>query len=102
MSTVKGVDLFFNMPLHPNPTIYVYQAVSVPIQFQLMGGFGQTQIRVLTDFMGQFSAYLQKGWKLVEVNFDTSQTTQGECCNSHFQVWWTQYFDTIKGSGHYW
>ncbi|XP_033640005.1 uncharacterized protein LOC117300350 [Asterias rubens] len=73
---LKGVDLFFNMPLHPNPTIYVYQAVSVPIQFQLMGGFGQTQIRVLTDFMGQFSAYLQKGWKLVEVNFDTSQTTQ--------------------------
>ncbi|XP_038077548.1 uncharacterized protein LOC119745331 [Patiria miniata] len=80
---VKGVDLFFNMPLHPNPKIYVYQAISVPVQFRLTSSFPQPRIQVLTDFMGQFAAFLQKGWKLVEINFDNSQTTEPGFFSAH-------------------
>ncbi|XP_038077549.1 uncharacterized protein LOC119745332 [Patiria miniata] len=80
---VKGVDLFFNMPLHPNPQIYVYQAVSVPVQFKLTSSYPQPRIKVLTDFMGQFAAFLQKGWKLVEINFDSSLTTQPGFFTAH-------------------
>ncbi|XP_022079833.1 uncharacterized protein LOC110973367 [Acanthaster planci] len=80
---IKGVDLFFNMPLHPNPTVYIYQAISVPVQFQVTSSFPQPRIQVLTDFMGQFAAFLQKGWKLVEINFDCSMTTQPGFFQAH-------------------
>ncbi|XP_072027000.1 uncharacterized protein [Amphiura filiformis] len=70
---ISGVDLFFNMPLHPNPTRYVYQAVNVPISFKMKSSFPSPVIQMETDVIGQFSAFLNQGWKLVEINFDMSQ-----------------------------
>ena len=70
---VSGVDLFFNMPLHPNPTRYVYQAINVPITHKFKGGFPQPIIEMQTDIGAQFSAFLNQGWKLVEINFDMSK-----------------------------
>ncbi|XP_038076528.1 uncharacterized protein LOC119744594 [Patiria miniata] len=71
---MQGVDLFFNMPLHPNPQIYVYQVISVPVKFKLK----MSHIKVYpSDFIGQFNAFLERGWKLVEINFDCSETSKG-------------------------
>lgn len=72
-SGVSGVDLFFNMPLHPNPTRYVYQAVNVPINCKLKSSFPTPNIEMETDIVGIFTAWLNQGWKLVEINFDMSQ-----------------------------
>ena len=34
---VFGCDVFFNMPLHPNPALFTYQLVNVPVQVMYLG-----------------------------------------------------------------
>lgn len=76
MSAGMGVDLFFDIPTHPNPRRYVYQAVNVPIGVSVSAGFPVGKINVVCDWLGQMAAFLQQGWRLVEVFLDQSATTQ--------------------------
>ncbi|XP_031555964.1 raftlin-like [Actinia tenebrosa] len=71
-----GVDLFFNVPRMPNPPMYTYQAVSVPIVFRAHVGLA-TSVTVECDFMGHFAHYLNQGWKLVEIFLDQGTHTHG-------------------------
>ena len=71
-----GVDLFFDMPLHPNPRRYIYQAVNVPITVSVSAGFPAGRVHVSCDWLGQMAAFLQQGWRLVEIFLDQSTATQ--------------------------
>ncbi|XP_013403484.1 raftlin-like [Lingula anatina] len=71
-----GVDVFFNMPLHPNPRCYTYQAVNVPIGIRSKMGFTPT-IQVQCDWMSHYAAFLQQGWRLVEIFLDQSYMRSG-------------------------
>ena len=71
-----GVDLFFDIPTHPNPRRYVYQAVNVPINVSVSPGFPAGKIQVYCDWLGQMAAFLQQGWRLVEIFLDQSGATQ--------------------------
>ena len=73
-----GVDLLFHIPEHPNPTPYVYQAIYQPISYAVRGGFGVPSYQCTTDLTAPFGAYLNQGWKLVEINLDSSQMQRGE------------------------
>ncbi|ESO93832.1 hypothetical protein LOTGIDRAFT_228597 [Lottia gigantea] len=64
-----GVDVFFDMPTHPNPQIYTYQIISVPMEVR--AGFGgQT---VFCDWASHLGQFLCQGWRLVEIFVDNSQ-----------------------------
>nr|XP_054764097.1 uncharacterized protein LOC129270793 [Lytechinus pictus] len=84
-----GVDLLFHTPQHPNPTPYVYHGIHVPITYTVQAGFGIPSYQCMTDLSAQFGAFLNQGWKLVEINLDSSQmqrttgfTTGQICMNS--------------------
>lgn len=68
-----GVDLLFHIPQHPNPTPYVYHGIHVPITYGVQAGFGIPRFQCHTDLNQQFAAFLNQGWKLVEINLDQSQ-----------------------------
>ncbi|KAK3734490.1 hypothetical protein QZH41_008198, partial [Actinostola sp. cb2023] len=76
MSGDIGVDLFFNIPRIPNPPLYSYQAVNVPIGFTVQPGFSSSAT-VQCDFMGHFAAHLNQGWKLVEIFLDKGMMAHG-------------------------
>ncbi|XP_022080090.1 uncharacterized protein LOC110973519 [Acanthaster planci] len=93
----KGVDLFFHMPLDPNPTRYVYQAVSIPIKFKMKYPSFSTEVEyeMETDFMGHFAGFLQRGWKLVEINYDNSIKERSSFLSStihanHNSIWFLE------------
>eukprot|EP00057_Strongylocentrotus_purpuratus_P028881 XP_011683355.1 PREDICTED: uncharacterized protein LOC756089 [Strongylocentrotus purpuratus] len=68
-----GIDLLFHVPQHPNPTPYVYHGIHVPISYKIRAGFGQPSYQCMTDLNAQFGSFLNQGWKLVEINLDSSQ-----------------------------
>ncbi len=51
------------MPLHPNPVIYSYMAVSVPIQFS----YSFTSVDLVCDWMGNLAQYVNQGWRLADI-----------------------------------
>ena len=61
-----GIDLFFNMPLHPNPKVYSYMAISVPIQMNYTFGL-QGKVDLLCDWMGTLGQHLNQGWRLADI-----------------------------------
>ena len=67
-----GTDLFFNMPLHPNPIIYTYMAISVPIPLKVSYGAARG-IDVVCDWMGNLSQHLNQGWRLADIYVDDVQ-----------------------------
>ncbi|EDO49209.1 predicted protein [Nematostella vectensis] len=71
-----GVDLFFNVPRHPPSTTYCYQAVSIPITATVHPGF-TVSVEAQCDWMGNFAAYLNQGWKLIEIFIDKGYKQQG-------------------------
>ncbi|XP_071484659.1 uncharacterized protein [Diadema antillarum] len=71
-----GVDLLFHIPQHPNPTPYIYHGLHVAITYGVQAGFGMPRYQCLTDIGAQFAAFLQQGWKLVEINPDQSSLRQ--------------------------
>ena len=71
-----GVDLFFNVPRFPNPPLYSYQCVNVPIGVHVKPGF-TNNVQVSCDWMGTMAMYLNTGWKLVEIFLDQSQQQRG-------------------------
>ena len=59
-----GVNLFFNIPVHPNPTLYTNTALSVPMQVvRHIGG----NVDANLDINGPLSSYLNQGWKLIDI-----------------------------------
>ena len=74
-----GVDLFFDIPTHPNPRRYVYQAVNVPINMSISVGsvVGKVHREDACDWQGEMTTLLQQGWRLVEIFFDQSSAAQG-------------------------
>ncbi|XP_064609719.1 uncharacterized protein LOC135473764 [Liolophura sinensis] len=76
MQTGVGVDLFFNMPLHPNPTVYIYQCVNTPIPMTMTPGFGQVTVDIQFNFMGHLAVHLNQGYRLVEIFYDQSAMSQ--------------------------
>ncbi|XP_072026999.1 uncharacterized protein [Amphiura filiformis] len=86
---IAGVDLFFNMPLHPNPTRYAYQAINVPVTFKTKT-FPSPITKMETDVIGQFTTFLNQGWKLVEINFDVTQVIKAGFTTvrgAHNSIW---------------
>ncbi|XP_077978350.1 uncharacterized protein LOC144433843 [Glandiceps talaboti] len=73
---VMGMDLFFNMAKHPNPTTYSYQAIHVPINFKMQAGMMSASTKVELDWHAQLQAYLSQGWKLVDIFFDAGSSTE--------------------------
>ena len=53
---VYGVDLFFDMPQHPNPTVYTYCAYSTTMYIQYNYG----AVNVQCDWLGTLSLHLDK------------------------------------------
>lgn len=98
LSTGMGVDLLFNIPCTPNAPLYSYQAVHVPIGFRVQPGFASSTVNVECDFMGHFAAYLNQGWKLVEIFLDQGMQRHGgmvmtkSLFNTHFHLKFTIYF----------
>ena len=72
---VYGCDVFFNMPCHPNPTLYTYQLINVPVQVMYLGP-GKL-VKVTCDWMGHFAQHLQKGWKLTDIFWDQGKKSHG-------------------------
>ncbi|KAM7426828.1 hypothetical protein ABFA07_021945 [Porites harrisoni] len=75
-SEVYGCDVFFNMPRHPNPTLYTYQLVNVPVQVMYLGP-GKL-VKVTCDWMGHFAQHLRQGWKLTDIFWDQGKRSHGE------------------------
>ena len=75
-----GVELFFNMPKHKNPTKHVYHAVTVHAKYYMVPDATQTiqQILCNTDFNEQMRLFLSKGWKLVDICMDVTAIAEGE------------------------
>ncbi|CAH1777048.1 unnamed protein product, partial [Owenia fusiformis] len=87
-----GVDMMFNMPLHPNPKLYSYQAANVPVPYTVQAGFSMPSFQCNIDWNAQFGSWLNQGWKLIEIFLDNSQSQQrtglmsaGGTLNS---IWW--------------
>lgn len=72
---VFGCDVFFNMPLHPNPTLFTYQLVNVPVQVMYLGP-GKL-VKVTCDWMAHFTQHLHQGWKLVDIFWDQGKKSHG-------------------------
>jgi hypothetical protein len=74
-----GVELFFNVPQHPEPTVYAYHAVTVHANYSIMPDTTQTiqQVTCDADFMGQLTAFLSKGWRLVNICIDITAIAEG-------------------------
>ncbi|KAK6168486.1 hypothetical protein SNE40_021008 [Patella caerulea] len=70
-SPIHGVDLFYEIPTHPNPEIYTYQIV--PVSIQVYVNFGRS-ITIGCDWAGILGSYLSQGWRLVEVFLDSGKT----------------------------
>ena len=70
-----GVDLFFYIPRFPNPPLYSYQSVNVPIGVHVKPGFTNA-VQVSCDWMGTLAMYLKTGWKLIEIFLDQSKQQQ--------------------------
>ncbi|ESO88477.1 hypothetical protein LOTGIDRAFT_234531 [Lottia gigantea] len=64
-----GVDIFFDMPTHPNPEIYTYQMTTIPITAR--GKFGG-EIAADCDWATHLGQFLSQGWRLVEIFLDNS------------------------------
>lgn len=64
-----GTDLFFNMPLHPNPIIYTYMAISVPIPLR----FSYGTVDIVCDWQGNLAQYFNQGWRLADIYLDDFQ-----------------------------
>ena len=56
-----GIDIFFEIPQHPNPIIYAYTVHSTPMQVQ--NTVGATS--VMCDWNGTLSMYLDQVWRFV-------------------------------------
>lgn len=72
LGPIQGVDVFFEMPLHPNPVIYTYTVASIPMK--LHGGF--QSVSVSCDWNGVFGQYLDAGWRLKEIYLDQGAATR--------------------------
>ena len=70
-----GTDLFFNMPLHQNPVIYTYMAISVQIHLKHSKG----SLNLDCDWMGVLSQHLNQGWRLSDIYMDDL-----EMASSHY------------------
>lgn len=68
-----GVDLFFEIPIQPNPEIYNYSIVPLPVQSQYVTRIPYGKWHVSCDWPGLMQQYLGQGWRLVEVFLDQSQ-----------------------------
>ncbi|XP_013403485.1 uncharacterized protein LOC106168830 [Lingula anatina] len=76
-----GVDVFFNMPLHPNPRQYIYQAVNVPIMVDVTSFSRDVQVQC--NWALHFDTFLHQGWRLVEIFLDHSYMHSGAVHTSH-------------------
>ncbi|XP_076099713.1 uncharacterized protein LOC143069125 [Mytilus galloprovincialis] len=78
-SRIYGVDLFFEIPQHPSPELYQYQAVPLKLTAQLnvSMGFGTPNQNwgLQLDWQGVMNQYLGTGWRLIEVFNDMSADT---------------------------
>ena len=72
---VFGCDVFFNMPLHPNPALFTYQLVNVPVQVMYFGP-GKL-VKVTCDWMAHFTQHLHQGWKLIDIFWDQGKRSHG-------------------------
>ena len=72
---VFGCDVFFNMPLHPNPTLFTYKLVNVPVQVMYLGP-GKL-VKVTCDWMTHFTQHLHQGWKLIDIFWDQGKRSHG-------------------------
>jgi hypothetical protein len=70
-----GVDLLFNAPKHPNPILYSYQCVNIPVRIMYLGT-GKL-VKVECDWMQHFAQHLQQGWKLIDIFWDQSKKSHG-------------------------
>ncbi|VDI21033.1 Hypothetical predicted protein [Mytilus galloprovincialis] len=78
-SQFYGVDLFFEIPQHPSPELYQYQAVPLKFTAQLnvSMGFGTPNQNwgLHLDSQGVMNQYLGTEWRLIEVFNDMSVDT---------------------------
>ena len=73
------MELFFNIPLHDQPTKFSYHAVKINSKYHVVPDATQTiqQIVCDADFMGQMKLFLNQGWKLVDICMDTLALAEG-------------------------
>lgn len=75
---MTGVELFFEIPQHPQPTIYTYHTVCVQAQYRTTYDVTGVQ-RVLcdVDFLEQTQSFLSNGWRLVDICVDANALAEG-------------------------
>jgi len=59
-----GVNLFFNIPRHPNPTLYSHIAFCSPMQ--VIRNYGGN-VDYNFDVNGPLTAYMNQGWRLIDI-----------------------------------
>lgn len=67
-----GVDVFYEIPLHPNPERYMYQIINCPVNSNFEMNFPHGRWNSFCDWQGIMGQYLGAGWKLVEIFEDNS------------------------------
>lgn len=80
-AAICGVDLFFDVPQHPNPTIYTYVAYSTPMNVSY--GFGSCSIQC--DWNGTLAMHLDQGWKLVDIFIPQQEASLGQQQQSYMR-----------------
>ena len=86
-----GVDLFFDIPTHPNPRRFIYQTVNVPIEeaVEPATGFGALPKHTFScDWLGQMTTFLQQGWRLVEIFLDLSSAPKDQSLSATVNSVW--------------
>ena len=74
------------MPRHPNPTLYTYQLVNVPVQVMYLGP-GKL-VKVTCDWMGHFAQHLRQGWKLTDIFWDQGKRSHGGESSPFLTFFW--------------
>lgn len=67
-----GVDVFYEIPLHPSPERYMYQIINCPVNSNFEFSFPHGRWNSVCDWQGIMGQYLGAGWKLVEIFEDNS------------------------------
>ena len=85
-----GVDLFFDIPTHPNPRRFIYQTVNVPIEESVLPPrLGSIPKHTFScDWLGQMTSFLQHDWRLVEIFLDMSSAPRDQSLEAKVNSVW--------------
>lgn len=79
MHVVTGVELFWEIPQHDQPTVYAYHTVCVQAMYTTVyDASGVQRVVCDVDFLTQIQSFLSQGWRLVDICMDVNALTEGQ------------------------